>query len=224
MVFEGLSGSGKSESIIGLTKHLEVAGINPIVVEWNTNRLIRSLVRNLDRLGLLNSTLYSLLQWLGFFIDYVKVISPALRKDLVVIADRYIYTAITRDEANGVTRGNNLFFSRFVREPDWVLYCDTNPKLCYERILKRGKRLFHTNRKLKQDTSIENKELYYLELISKSYVETMDKLRERNDSKVVFIQNEDTQIHEAIQRYIRQKMKSKRDIWESSYEKNATLD
>ena len=69
VVFEGLSGSGKSESIIGLTKHLEVAGINPIVVEWNTNRLIRSLVRNLDRLGLLNSTLYSLLQWLGFFID-----------------------------------------------------------------------------------------------------------------------------------------------------------
>src|SRR5690554_8097334 len=111
VVFEGISGSGKSASIDNLTRYLLESGFDTTSIEWNSNRMIRRVVNLLQRLGVLSPLVFSILQWINFIADYVMIISPSLRRNRIVIADRYIYTALTRDAANGAVglHGRLLF-------------------------------------------------------------------------------------------------------------------
>lgn len=169
IAFEGISGCGKSESIKRLSVKLQQQGIEYVVVEWNAIESIRRIVDRLDAMGLLTSVTYSILQWLSFMISYYRQIAPALKKKRIVLADRYIYTAMTRDKANGAGRFISAMLSKWVRKPEWVVYYDISPEICLERIRKRGKALFHTNRKLKADPTLQDKELAYLELLHAEY-------------------------------------------------------
>ncbi|WP_176835496.1 MULTISPECIES: AAA family ATPase [unclassified Paenibacillus] len=164
VAYEGISGSGKSESMKRLLARLESAGLEAVLVEWNANRAIRMLAAGLNSAGLLGPRVYSLLQWLGFLLDYALIIAPALRKDRIVIADRYVHTALTRDATNGagIRLGSRL--ARLVRPPDRVVFLDTPPELCYERIRVRGKRLFHPNKRLQGD------DLTYLRRMREAYI------------------------------------------------------
>ncbi|WP_159882663.1 dTMP kinase [Paenibacillus puerhi] len=164
VAYEGISGSGKSESMKRLLARLEAAGFEAVLVEWNANRAIRMLAAGLNRAGLLVPRVYSLLQWLGFLLDYALIIAPSLRKGRIVIADRYVHTALTRDATNGAGTRLGSKLARLVRPPDRVIFLDTPPELCYDRIRVRGKRLFHPNKRLKGD------DLTYLRRMREAYI------------------------------------------------------
>ncbi|MEW9699663.1 dTMP kinase [Paenibacillus sp. SI8] len=189
LVYEGISGSGKSGGIHKLERYMSTSGISPIMVEWNSNPLIRKITQQLHKFGLLTSVIYSLLQWLSFFIDYWKVISPALDEGQIVIADRYVYTALTRDSVNGAGTMMGRMFGRFVRQPDLVLFYDTPPAVCLERIQSRGKVLFHTNKKL------QNQDMKYLEQTRDAYVRLFKGLQERGDTNIIFVDQHESFEH-----------------------------
>ncbi|MCD1258652.1 deoxynucleoside kinase [Paenibacillus athensensis] len=204
VVYEGISGSGKSEGIAKLSHYLSAMDIGSTVIEWNSNARIRKWVKSLNRLGLLTSMLYSVLQWLSFLLDYWRIILPALRKNHIVIADRYIYTGITRDDVNGAGRWLGLLLCRLVRKPDVVLFYDTQPKVCHERIRLRGKALFHTNKKIHTNELIKNKELHYLEEMRRAYIRLFAVLQQRS-MNIVFVNEESVNVHTSVEGYIYRK-------------------
>ncbi len=179
IVVEGISGSGKSVGIRDLMHDLQLAGIEIVSYEWNAIPIMRRWTERFDRLGLLNANLFSMLQWIGFLYDYFTNIRPLLKKQYVIVADRYYYTGLTRDAANGAWRWPGRLLCRLFRMPDWLFYCETEAAICHQRIVQRGKPLFHKNKKILRDSSERNKDLMYLELMHSEYAKLMMNISER---------------------------------------------
>ncbi|NEW06265.1 deoxynucleoside kinase [Paenibacillus sp. SYP-B3998] len=206
IVCEGISGSGKSETIVKLSNQLRASGYQVNVLEWNSNPIIRSIAAKIDVWGWLTPNVYSLLQWIGFLIDYFRVMVPLLKKKQVVIADRYVYTGATRDAVNGASKLIGKIIVRFTRKPDWLLFCDTPPQICYERIAIRGKTLFHPNKAISQNDQIPNKDLYYLKQMREAYVGLLEDVKAGRNTHV-FVLNGNSKIVELfIEDYIAQKL------------------
>ncbi|MDB5054471.1 MAG: Thymidylate kinaselike protein [Bacilli bacterium] len=206
LVYEGISGSGKSEGIHRLTQFLSDAGMKFTKIEWNSNIFIRSLVYKFLKIGILTPVLYSILQWISFLIDYFLIILPALKKNHIVIADRYIYTGITRDVVNGAGKSLSWMLSRIVRKPDWVFFFDTPPRLCYERIKSRGKALFHTNKYIMQHKLLKNKDLFYLKKMRREYTRVFLLEKVNNHLNIIWVNDSSLNIHSGVVDYIFQKM------------------
>lgn len=202
IAFEGISGSGKSEGISKLTEQFDELGIVYSVVEWNSNQTIRNGVSWLSKKGLLTSLVFSMMQWFSFYIDYVRMIMPLLKQNHIVIADRYVYTALTRDAVNGAGRCHGWFLQSFVRAPDWLLFHNTDPDICHERIKARGKQLFHTNKRIKRSKQIEDKDLYYLNRSHNEYLQLIEKLEQKNNLNIVMIDQNNSCMGDLLQQYI----------------------
>jgi thymidylate kinase len=64
--------------------------------------------------------------------------APALEIGKVVIADRYIHTALVRDVLRGIDEAYVRTLYSFVPPPDLLIYLDTSPKIAYDRKIKNG--------------------------------------------------------------------------------------
>lgn len=169
IVFEGISGCGKSEGVRNLYQYLLSRGFKTKVIEWNSNKIIRKIVDRLHSMNLLTSWIYSILQWISFLLDYYLKIKPSLEDDYILIADRYIYTGQIRDIANGAKNKWGERISKLVRKPDLVLLYDIDVQVCYERIEKRGKILFHPNKRKSSET-LTDENLKYLQVMQDQYI------------------------------------------------------
>lgn len=194
IVFEGLSGSGKSLNAGLLRDELRSMGYDPVMTEWNSNAAIRRLVAWLNSRGLLSSNIYSLLQWIGFLIDYLRVILPALLSWKIVIADRYVYTGLTRDAVNGAGKKLGRMIARFVRKPDHIYFIDTPSGICLERLKARKTELFHTNRLIRESRLLRNKDLYYLNKMRYEYIRLFAETEHLKGDKVLQIEPENNAI------------------------------
>lgn len=201
IVVEGISGSGKSVGIRELLSDLQCAGIQIVPYEWNSIPFLRKLTQRIAHAGLLTTNVFSMLQWIGFLYDYFIKIRPHLKKQHVIVADRYYYTGLTRDAANGAWKWPGRMLCRWLRQPDWLFFCETEAAICYERIQQRGKPLFHTNKKIHRDTSGRDKELLYLELMYSEYVHMLDKLADR-PINIVTMGKEPASLAKSLVQYI----------------------
>ncbi len=204
IVFEGISGSGKSESVTKIYGYLSEQN-NVQIVEWNSNKKIRRIIKALCNFKMLTSTIYSILQWISFFIDYFTRILPDLNKGNIVIADRYVYTALTRDIVNGSSVLPGKYLCTLVRKPDMLFFYDTNCELCYERILARGKALFHTNKYIKRNKFLKNKDLYYLKKLRGEYIKILQKSNLLSHTNVVIIKNDEVNVIKEVDQYLKSK-------------------
>ncbi|NLV36227.1 MAG: hypothetical protein GXY17_06090 [Clostridiaceae bacterium] len=169
IVFEGLSGSGKSLNARFLLKKLRDNGYETILTEWNSNPVIRKFSAWLDSVGILSSSIYSFLQWISFLINYFMIVLPALWSCKIVIADRYVYTGMARDSVNGATKRLGRMITSAVRNPDCIYFLDIHPSVCLDRLKARKRALFHTNRRIKENRLLKNKDLYYLNKMRYEY-------------------------------------------------------
>ncbi len=202
ITFEGISGSGKSENVESLRSYLAGKGYRVSVVEWNSNVLIRKIIYKINSINLLNSELYSLFQWFSFILDYFFKIRPGLKKNDILIADRYIYTGLTRDSANGASgRLGRAIYKRIIK-PHLVFYQDVNPRECYKRILKRGKTLFHTNKVIKESSIIKNKDLFYLMKLRKEYILLLNNHGIKQDADIMWIRDNPEIVIKRAEEYI----------------------
>jgi dTMP kinase len=123
IVVEGIDGSGKSTQINLLYKWLQNLGDRDVYFsEWNSSKMVKSTTRLGKRNRSLTPTTFSLIQATDFADRWENLLLPLLKAGVIVMADRYAFTAFARDVARGVDRQwvRNLY--SFALQPDIAFY------------------------------------------------------------------------------------------------------
>lgn len=141
---EGIDGSGKSTQLQLVARWLRARGYPVYFTEWNSSRLVRNAMRRGKRKNLLTPTTFSLLHAVDFADRFTYQILPPLKGGMIVLADRYVYTAFTRDVARGVHPGWVRSVYNFAPRPDLTLYFRVPIDVSLERLLSgRAKLKYH---------------------------------------------------------------------------------
>jgi dTMP kinase len=122
IVVEGTDGSGKSTQLQLLQNWLELEGFGTCFTEWNSSTLVSQVIKKGKRAGRLSPVTFCLLHATDFADRLESVIRPALRAGMIVLADRYMYTALARDVARGVDRAWVRNAYAFALIPDAAFY------------------------------------------------------------------------------------------------------
>jgi len=101
-VVEGIDGSGKSTQLDLLRKWLIGQGYCVAFSEWNSSPVVRNTTRRGKKKMFLSPVSFSLIHAADLADRMERQILPALKAGVIVLADRYIYTAFGRDVARGV--------------------------------------------------------------------------------------------------------------------------
>ena len=112
--------------------------------EWNSSRLVRHSMQRGKKKNLLTPTTFSLLHAVDFADRLTYQILPPLKAGMIVLADRYVYTAFARDVARGVhPEWVRAVYSPALR-PDLTLYFRVPIDISLERLLSgRAKLKYH---------------------------------------------------------------------------------
>ena len=144
IVVEGIDGSGKSTQLSLLYRWLLSRGYKVFFTEWNSSVLVRRSMRRGKKKDLLTPTTFSLLHAVDFADRLTYKIIPPLKAGMVVLADRYVYTAFARDVARGVHRDWVRAVYRFAPRPDLALYFRVPIEISLDRLLTgRAKLQYH---------------------------------------------------------------------------------
>jgi dTMP kinase len=133
IVFEGVARSGKSTLINMLGDKLKKYGYDPIFTEWNSYEPLQEIINHKKTHFTFSPLTYSLLHLSEFALRYEEMIKPALENGQIVIADRWVYTAFTRDAARGVSPEYVRDCYRFAREPDATFYVEVPCEVALQR-------------------------------------------------------------------------------------------
>lgn len=135
IVVEGIDGSGKSTQIDLLSKWLQTEGRSVYFSEWNSSDLVKSTTKMAKQEKSFTPTTFSLLQATDFADRWENRILPMLKAGVIVLADRFAFTAFARDVARGVDASwvRNLY--SFACQPDLALYFHVPLDIAVERIL-----------------------------------------------------------------------------------------
>lgn len=101
IIVEGVDGSGKSTQIRLLHRWLESQGYLVYFTEWNSADLVRKTTKRGKKQRSLTPTTFSLLHATDFAHRLVSNILPPLKAGMIVLADRYVFTAFARDVVRG---------------------------------------------------------------------------------------------------------------------------
>jgi dTMP kinase len=141
IVVEGIDGSGKTTQLGLLAKWLEAAGHRVSVTEWNSSRLVKAATKAGKKKNALTPMTFSLLHATDFADRLLYKIVPPLKAGMIVLADRYAYTAFARDTARGVhPRWVRSLYSFAVR-PDLAMYFRVPIDVSIDRLLARRMKL-----------------------------------------------------------------------------------
>ncbi len=132
---EGIDGSGKSTQVRLLERWLRARGYPVHFTEWNSSELVRNSMRRGKRRNLLTPSTFSLLHAVDFADRFIYQILPPLRAGMIVLADRYVYTAFARDVARGVHPDWVRGVYRFAPRPDLTIFFRVPIEVSLERLL-----------------------------------------------------------------------------------------
>ena len=96
-VVEGIDGSGKTTQLALLAKWLKAAGHPVFMTEWNSSALVKAATKTGKKKNSLTPMTFSLLHATDFADRLLYNIIPPLKAGMIVLADRYTYTAFARD-------------------------------------------------------------------------------------------------------------------------------
>ncbi len=135
IIVEGIDGSGKSTQVSLLKKWLDSQGYSVFFTEWNSSALVRETTREGKKKNILTPTTFSLLHAADFADRLNYQIIPPLKAGMIVLADRYAYTAFARDVVRGAHPEwvRNLY--SFAVKPDLSFYFKVPIDVACERIL-----------------------------------------------------------------------------------------
>jgi len=135
IVVEGIDGSGKSTQIHLLDSWLRTKGFNVFFTEWNSSAYVKEITSKGKKKALLTPTTFSLLHATDFADRYERNIYPLLRAGYIVLADRYIYTALARDIVRGCSKRwvENIY--EYAVRPDIVFYYRVPIEIAVNRII-----------------------------------------------------------------------------------------
>ncbi len=152
VVLEGLDGSGQSTQAIHLAEFLVNNGDNVIVTKEPTTdseagRRIKEILREhvqIDPLEFQKLFTKDREEHLN------NKIIPALKEGKIVISDRYFFSSFAYGTAHGHNIDDLIELNNNFLYPDLIFFLNVKPKVCIERIEKRGshKDLFEKEEKL----------------------------------------------------------------------------
>jgi dTMP kinase len=140
-VVEGIDGSGKTTQLGLLGKWLSARGHRVFVTEWNSSNLVKAATKAGKKKNALTPTTFSLLHATDFADRLMYMIVPPLKAGMIVLADRYAYTAFARDVARGVDRQWVRDLYSFAVRPDLALYFRVPIEVSVDRLLARRVKL-----------------------------------------------------------------------------------
>jgi dTMP kinase len=136
-VVEGIDGSGKTTQLALLAKWLSAAGRPVFVTEWNSSALVKAATKSGKKKNSLTPMTFSLLHATDFADRLLYNIIPPLKAGMIVLADRYAYTAFSRDAARGVDRRWVRELYSFAVRPDLAVYFRVPIEVSTDRLLAR---------------------------------------------------------------------------------------
>jgi dTMP kinase len=140
-VVEGIDGSGKTTQLGLLAKWLSAAGHNVVVTEWNSSALVKAATKTGKKKNTLTPMTFSLLHATDFADRLLYNIIPPLKAGMIVLADRYAYTAFARDAARGVDRRWVRELYSFAVKPNLTVYFRVPIDVSVDRLLARRVKL-----------------------------------------------------------------------------------
>ena len=138
---EGIDGSGKTTQLGLLAKWLSAAGHSVVVTEWNSSALVKAATKTAKKKNTLTPMTFSLLHATDFADRLLYNIIPPLKAGMIVLADRYAYTAFARDAARGVDRKWVRELYSFAVKPDLAVYFRVPIDVSVDRLLARRVKL-----------------------------------------------------------------------------------
>jgi dTMP kinase len=112
-----------------------------VVTEWNSSALVKAATKTGKKKNALTPMTFSLLHATDFADRLLYNIIPPLKAGLIVLADRYAYTAFARDTARGVDRRWVRELYSFAVQPDLAVYFRVPIEVSTERLLARRVKL-----------------------------------------------------------------------------------
>src|SRR5918997_6121287 len=141
IVVEGIDGSGKTTQLGLLAKWLEAEGHRVSVTEWNSSALVKAATKAGKKKNALTPMTFSLLHATDFADRLLYSVIPPLKAGMIVLADRYAYTAFARDAARGVDRRWVRELYSFAVKPDLAVYFRVPIEVSTDRLLARRVKL-----------------------------------------------------------------------------------
>src|SRR3954462_6742322 len=140
-VVEGIDGSGKTTQLSLLAKWLTADGDRGFVTGWNSSALVKAATKMGKKKTALTPMTFSLLHATDFADRLLYKIIPPLKAGMIVLADRYAYTAYARDTTRGVDRQWVRELYSFAVKPDLALYFRVPIDVSVERLMARRVKL-----------------------------------------------------------------------------------
>jgi len=134
-VVEGIDGSGKSTQLSLVRKWLESRGFNIFFTEWNSSELVKETTKRGKKTKVLTPLTFSLLHATDFANRMYHQILPPLKAGMIVLADRYMYTAFARDTARGMSPQWLRHLYSFAIKPDLAFYFKVPIEVSVARLL-----------------------------------------------------------------------------------------
>src|SRR5689334_19608472 len=134
IAFEGPDGSGKTTQRKLFKEWLVGEGYNVTTTKWNSSRLIKPIVKARKNLRSINQEEFCLLHAADFRHRLETEVIPALVEGKMVVADRFLFTALARDAARGLELDWLLHIYSPLYWPDIVFYFSVSPETSGKRI------------------------------------------------------------------------------------------
>ena len=180
---EGIDGSGKSTQLLLLERWLSSRGYRVRFTEWNSSRLVRRAMKRGKKKDLLTPTTFSLLHAVDFADRLTYQIVPPLKAGMLVLADRYVYTAFGRDVARGVHPAWVRALYSFAPRPDLALYFRVPIDVSLDRLLSgRAKLKYH---EAGMDVGLATNPVDSFRLFQSRVLDIYDQLTDEYDLRVV---------------------------------------
>jgi dTMP kinase len=138
---EGIDGSGKTTQLALLAKWLSAAGHPVVLTEWNSSALVKAATKTGKKQNSLTPMTFSLLHATDFADRLLYNIIPPLKAGMIVLADRYAFTAFARDTTRGVDRQWVRELYSFAVKPDLSVYFRVPIEVSTDRLLARRVKL-----------------------------------------------------------------------------------
>ena len=111
------------------------------MTEWNSSALVKAATKTGKKKNALTPMTFSLLHATDFADRLLYNIIPPLKAGMIVLADRYTYTAFARDVARGVDRRWVRELYSFAVKPDLAVYFRVPIDVSVDRLMARRVKL-----------------------------------------------------------------------------------
>ncbi len=136
IVVEGVDGSGKSTQLDLMRSWLIQEGYDLFFTEWNSSKLVKKTTKLGKTKQILTPLTFALIHATDFSDRLERAIIPPLQAGMIVLADRYVWTAFSRDVVRGVAPEYVRDLYSFAVQPDLAFYFRVPLQTAVQRIFR----------------------------------------------------------------------------------------